>query len=302
MAYRSIEGFDRNVFLPFSVSGIVFHNPMTSLRSTHSDSFNSFIQKKINSAVRTVIFKTNKKMQILADEIRKKDVTIETLNRSISHEQQKLRELQQYYEQKDIQRQQFAIESRETVKQNQVIRDCEKKEKEQSEQEQREQEQRDRAKRGREQKIRERREREQSELAQWAREQQDREQRIREKRDMKQRESEKLDREHREQEQRDKEQREQEQREQEQREREKREFEQRELELKLENDERIRVERLKQDREFKDKRKRQAQQRTDKKMKRLHQEWEREQREQACRRGSIPQEENSSNTSYNVLK
>jgi len=58
---------------------------MTNIRSTHYDCFNAFVQKRINSAVRSVLFKTKATIQNLKDEVKAKDLTIEDLKMTINH-------------------------------------------------------------------------------------------------------------------------------------------------------------------------------------------------------------------------
>jgi len=57
---------------------------MTSIRQTHYDIFNVYIQKRINAAVRVVLYKTNASIQALKDELTRKDIIIEDHKRSIA--------------------------------------------------------------------------------------------------------------------------------------------------------------------------------------------------------------------------
>jgi len=59
---------------------------MTNSRPTHYDSFNSFIQKQINAAVRTVLFKTSTTIRQLKNELMSKDRVIEDLMSLIERE------------------------------------------------------------------------------------------------------------------------------------------------------------------------------------------------------------------------
>jgi flagellar biosynthesis GTPase FlhF len=59
---------------------------MTFTRQTHYDSFNEYIQKRINAAVRSVLHKTKVTIQALKDELRSKDLIIEDLKGSIDRE------------------------------------------------------------------------------------------------------------------------------------------------------------------------------------------------------------------------
>jgi len=71
---------------------------MTTSRPTHLDSFNSFIQKKINAAVRTVLHKTKATIQELQNEIKSKDLLIQDLEQIIrtqEHRERALREQDQ---------------------------------------------------------------------------------------------------------------------------------------------------------------------------------------------------------------
>jgi len=67
---------------------------MTNTRPTHHDTFNGYIQKRINAAVRSVLYKTNATIQDLKDELKSRDLMIEDCKRSIECERE-LRELRE---------------------------------------------------------------------------------------------------------------------------------------------------------------------------------------------------------------
>jgi len=52
---------------------------MTSLKESHTDVFNKYIQKRINAAVRTIIYKMNKDIRLLKEEIEVKNQKISVL-------------------------------------------------------------------------------------------------------------------------------------------------------------------------------------------------------------------------------
>jgi len=106
---------------------------MTTSRSTHLDSFNSFIQKKINAAVRTVLHKTKATIQELEKELKSKDLLIQDLQQIIrtqEHREQEQRQQEHrervFREQEQRQREQREQEHRERElgKHEQVKREC----------------------------------------------------------------------------------------------------------------------------------------------------------------------------------
>jgi len=52
-----------------------------NIRTTHYDIFNTYIQKRINAAVRSVIYRTNVTIQALKDELKHKEILIEDYKR-----------------------------------------------------------------------------------------------------------------------------------------------------------------------------------------------------------------------------
>jgi len=109
---------------------------MTTSRPTHLDSFNSFIQKKINAAVRTVLHKTKATIQELQNEIKSKDLLIQDLEQIIRTQEHRERALRE-----QDQRQQ---EHRERALREQDQRQQEHRERALREQEQRQQDHRER--------------------------------------------------------------------------------------------------------------------------------------------------------------
>jgi len=61
---------------------------MTNLRQAHFDTFNMFIQKRVNAAVRSVLFKTNATIQNLKDQLESKERAVEDLNNQIIRERE----------------------------------------------------------------------------------------------------------------------------------------------------------------------------------------------------------------------
>jgi len=61
---------------------------MTNLWQAHFDTFNVFIQKRVNAAVRSVLFKTNATIQNLKDQLESKERAVEDLNNQIIRERE----------------------------------------------------------------------------------------------------------------------------------------------------------------------------------------------------------------------
>jgi len=136
---------------------------MNNSRSTHYDSFNQYIQKRINLATRSILYKSNSMIQSLKTEVLSKETRIQDLLKLIEKER------------------------REKEQREKEQREKEQREKEQGEKEQREKEQREKKQREKEQRDKEQGEKEQREIKQREKEQREKEQHEKEQREKEQR-------------------------------------------------------------------------------------------------------------------
>jgi len=119
---------------------------MTTSRPTHLDSFNNFIQKKINAAVRTVLHKTKATIQELQNEIKSKDLLIQDLEQIIRTQEHREQEQRQQEHRERAFREQ---EQRQQEHRERALREQEQRQREQYEQEKRECVHRDQSERDR---------------------------------------------------------------------------------------------------------------------------------------------------------
>jgi len=120
---------------------------MNKSRSTHYDSFNQYIQKRINLATRSALYKSNFMIQSLKAEVLSKEIRIQDLLKLIEKERLE----KELLEKEQREKEQGEKEQREKEQGENEQREKEQHEKEQSEIEQREKEQRGKEQREKEQ-------------------------------------------------------------------------------------------------------------------------------------------------------